>query len=328
MELFVFLAFALLFVSISRKYIFLFFSFAVLFILSAYREYTVGTDTINYLLHFENVFVTSETRLEFAWNWLNRTVADFGGDFTDLLVLSALLYLFPMYWVVYKDSKNANLSIFLYFSLYFYSYSLNIVRQMIAVSFVLLAFHLIQRHKKLFAIAVIFLASLFHLSALIALPMVFIEKLKLREQVYLFLVGFSFMIGLFFIQQLISFAQFIPYAHYLRSELGNISGNMVYLMIFNSFFLFIFFVTKERSFYFHLFFVFVLIENLMARIPFSERVVLFNSIAQIIFFPEVISNNKLKEKWIVALVVFLYAFFIFFRQLGNGGIFPYQNLLF
>src|SRR5690606_1995439 len=329
MNIFILLAFIFLIFSISRKSAFLLFSFAILFVISAYREYTVGTDTLNYLLHFEQVFVSPNSRFEAAWNWLNSTIFGMGGTFTDLLIISTLLCLIPVFWVSFKDSKNANFSLFLYFSLYFYSYSLNILRQMIAVSFVLLAFYMIKQHKKLFALGIILFASQFHLSALIALPMLFLDKFKLSDQAYFVLLFFAFVVGLFMIQQLISFAQIIPYAHYLRTgELGNMSGNLVYLMIFNMFFLFLYMVVKEKSFYFHLFFVFVILENLFVRIPFSERIVLFNSIAQILFFPEVVTNNKLQQRWVVWLVVVLYSFFIFFRQLGNGGIFPYENVLF
>src|SRR5690606_10312404 len=177
--------------------------------------------------------------------------------------------LFPIFYVVKKDSPNALLSIFFYYTLYFYFYSFNITRQMIAVSFILIAFYMLKKEKKLFSFITILFASLFHISALIALPTLLISRRNTNNGFYIWMVIFSFIAGLFLLDYLIALAQYLPYTYYFtRFSVGNIMGNMFYLIILNSFFFFILFSIKERSMYFKIFFYFIIVANLFVRFPF------------------------------------------------------------
>lgn len=78
--------------------------------------------------------------LEPLWKVLNKLVVGIGGNFNLLLFFSSLLMLVPVFYVVYTYSINPALSLYIYYSMYFFCGSLNISRQYLAISFILCSF--------------------------------------------------------------------------------------------------------------------------------------------------------------------------------------------
>src|SRR5690606_32924805 len=85
-------------------------SFFVLFLLSAFRDISVGTDTEPYSILFNLVSKGEYGDLELGWVALNQLVIALGGDFEHLLVCSAILTLVPLYIALYRGSINPLLS--------------------------------------------------------------------------------------------------------------------------------------------------------------------------------------------------------------------------
>jgi len=320
----------LLFSYFKNNKIFVFLLFALLWILAAFRDISVGTDTVNYLANFVWVRDHDVMFTEPGWYWLNKLALFLNGDFGMVLVLSSLLVLLPIYYVISSNSTNAILSIFFYYTSYLYLYSFNITRQCIAVSLVFLAFFFLIRGKKWVSVLFILAASAFHTSALVALPIIVIGYLPKKRGFYLYAVGICFMVGLFFSGPvLFSLINMLGYGIYLQNySFGNIIGNALYLIVVNTFFFFILNNIKDyENIQFKLFFVFVALTNLLARVPFGDRVLLYFSIIPILFFPYVIYNNKAKQKDLVFLIIIAYSLFTFYRKFGYGEIFPYKNTL-
>src|SRR5699024_7439203 len=113
-------------------------SFLILFFLSAFRDISIGTDTESYEGIFNRVLLGGQIVQEAGWYYFNKVVVLLGGDFRWVLILSSLLVITPIYRVSRRYSFNPCLSIFLFYSLYFYLQSFNIMRQIIAVSILLL----------------------------------------------------------------------------------------------------------------------------------------------------------------------------------------------
>jgi len=271
-----------------------------------------------------------EIATERLWEVLSEIVVYFNGDFSVLLILSTLLVLIPIFIVAKKHSTNSSLTIFFYYTLYFYFFSFNISRQMIAVSLVLLAcIFLIDNKKFIFAALVIF-ASGFHLTALTALPLFFLDRIPNKDRFFYIATFVAMFTGLFLTSYLFSLAGSVfGYIKYVEGfELGSVFGNFVYLIILNSFFFFIMYGIKKRDRLFKLFFVFVLVSNLLVRIPFGDRIVLYFAIIQILYLPYFIYNSRVNPRSIVFLIVVLYSYTMFFLKFGAGGILPYVNTLF
>lgn len=310
----------------------LFLSFTVLFILLAYRGVTVGTDTQNYELQFKAIKNFGILNIEPLWLYLNKLVVYLGGDFKLVLIFSALLTLLPIYYVAYKKSPYPLLSILLYMTLYYYFFSFNIMRQGVAMSFGLLSlmFFIDEKWKKSLLFLVI--ASLFHYSALILLPgLVFIYfSERLKKIPFVVLQFFTLFIGLFFYQVLLSFATKYLYSNYEIEQYLNFLGNFISALIINVIFFATSRIIKVKDKWFYLSLCFILVSNLLVRIPFGNRFGMFYGIVFIIYLPLLINNNTLekKDKSLVFILIVLFALYSFYTNIGKGEILPYINTLF
>ncbi|MHA3083452.1 EpsG family protein [Acinetobacter sp. ANC 5383] len=144
-----------------------------LIIITGFREYNVGTDTMNYynLLWLDNSEFTFNG--EFMFSLIAFVLHVFELDYTFFIFLIALIF----YLFIYKALKNyielykANLliSFFAYLSLpSFLSMSINVIRQGVSLAILLYAYSLFLRKNDLFKVILFtFLALIFHLTSII-----------------------------------------------------------------------------------------------------------------------------------------------------------------
>lgn len=331
MGLFYFLSVLLLFGAFIKpkwQWPYMYLCFIFLFILSAFRATSVGTDTIGYEALFLRLKNGTSIRQEQGWQFLNELVIFFGGSFEHLLIASTLLVLLPVFYVVRRYSLNPMLSLFLYYAFYIYLQSFNITRQTIAVSIVFLAFTFLLKKKYWQYCLIVILASTFHITALLCLPLVFVNRIPDRNWIYLALIFGSMVVSMFLSNIILQkSASLLGYEGYLdRFESGTQTG--LYFLILNAFSVFILFTAKNRGTLFKLFFIYIAVANLTARIPFGYRVIYYFTILQILYLPYFICNNKIKAKPLIFALVVLYAYLVFSRSSGSSGIIPYINTLF
>src|SRR5690606_19533763 len=106
------------------------------------------------------------------------------------------------------------------------------------------------------------------------------------------------------------------YGHYLRwAELEGAVG--LYLIALNAFFVFVLFTAKNRGILFKLFFVFIILANLTAKVPYGYRLIFYFTIIQVLYLPYFINNNKLKVKPLMFVLIVMYAYLIFYRSAGK-----------
>jgi len=330
---FIILSIIFLILSINNKVgnRFLGISFFLLFILLGFRDVSVGTDTINYLTIFERVVNSDYKGVEPGWIFLNNLTYYLGLKFEFLLVLTALLTLAPVYYIIKRSSVNPMLSLFFYYTLYFYFDAFNITRQALAVVIVLVAMVQLINNKKIFFILIVLLASTFHLTALIALPLIFVDKIPDNMLIYLLGIPISLLIGVVGFEIFYKIAPNTEYAHYAEAvDIDNLKAGKGFLLALNAFFVFVLLVIKEKDIHFKMFFVYVLSQNLTTKVPYGYRLVLYFSIIQVLFLPLFVKNNKLKgnEKILCTVAVILYTYILLYRLYGNGDILPYSNILF
>lgn len=318
-----------------KQNFYLLLSFFILFILSAFRDISVGTDTKNY----EELFNSFEMGVDWireevepGWVFLNDLVIFFGGEYQDLLIISTLLTLIPIFIIAKKYSINPMFTISLYYLLCFYFYSFNIARQLIAVSFVLFALTQLLNRKNISFLIVISFASFFHVSALICLPLLFLNKLPNDSFKIISISIVSMFVGLFginYISKIVGLTSYDIYINYYDS--GNILGNSIFLILFNSLFIFILLTSKKITSELKLYFVFILFLNLTIRLPMGNRLTLYFSVYQVLFYPYylfVLNNLSLKSQLILIVIILLFSYTLFYVLFGSGEILPYRNILF
>ena len=325
---FIFIAFSLLLSAFTNNRAVYFIACAILFVIAAYRAIEVGTDTLAYGDHFNLVQDGVYGFAEPLWIALLMVVDYFGGDFRVVLIISSLITLLPIYWCIYNYSQNPLLSLYFYYALYFYFYTFNIMRQSIAVSLVFLALILLINGRKYYYIIIVIIAGLFHYTALLSLGLLYIDKFPKINSAYLIVIAISFVLGIFLPGYAMQIGTTVlPYANYSGVILGGMLGNAAFLLMLNTLFVFVLLVYSNRDYYFNIFFVFIVMSNLLARVPYGGRIVMYFSVLSIIYFVCIVYNNNLKQKVWASIVIIAYSTIMFYRRFGDGEIFPYENVL-
>ena len=158
-------------------------------------RYYVGNDWESYKVLFENIASHNYSIYQVEWGYmlLNQLVIKFGGGYTIMFSIVA----FISWFFIFKSFDNKVLPIFIFFIFadeYFF-WSMNGVRQFVAIGIFLYSINfIIDRNIKIYMILIIS-ASLFHISALLLIPLYFIPYHKLYNQK---LWGILFIVSFFF----------------------------------------------------------------------------------------------------------------------------------
>lgn len=204
------------------------------FFLTAFRDVSVGNDTItyfrafDYVAHFENVLDAIRfSRMEPGYILLNYVFSHANLSFYCMQFWISLFIYAALFFFLLRYSKNIGLSCFVFLTLRFMLGPMVVVRMWIALSILLFAFFLLEKNKKiLFSICVI-IASQFHLSALIFLPLLLVLNVKLNKKNIFTLIILSLIIfGLdkTFFSYLTQFIN--SYQGYLDGKYFDIQGNV------------------------------------------------------------------------------------------------------
>lgn len=294
-----------------------------------FRDVSVGTDTANYSFYFQVLKHGGPIHSEYLYGFLNKLVIFVNGEYFWVQLLSAILVVVPVFFVIHKKSPYPYLSIFLYLTLYIYFYSFNIVRQSIAISLCFLAVSYFFKNR-LWYFGLVITAINFHASAIIMVPLYFIDKISPKGRHIAAALLITFVIGIFLPSYIINIAAFLGYANYIEGgfALGSLIGNMFYLILLNTVFFVIYKFEKDKSnTLFLLFFLFLVVSNLLIRFPYGNRIILYFSIFQVLYFPILLNSLRKKEKSMLFVFLIIYALFTFYIFYGNGQIFPYESIL-
>ena len=164
----------------NRNKIFVLFSAIAIIIpcwLAGIRGESVGTDVMvyavpqyNYAQSFSNFFTyTLFSSVEPLYSLLVYICSKLNLGVTTLLFLSQLFVILPIYVVGVKKQKKLSLTFFMFIYYFlFYHLTLNMMRQTIACSLLLLAYTHFEEKQKIKYITLSIIACLFHSSALVA----------------------------------------------------------------------------------------------------------------------------------------------------------------
>lgn len=333
-----------------------FFSVFVLAGLAGLRDYTVGTDVLGYgvsvfqeaHIHHSYFDYSTQTmlRMESGYLMLNFLVSRITGDFHLMLFLLMFMQIFFIEnGLLYFRKKIPVIYGFATFVFFYFSPSLNIMRQMLALAIIFYAFRFVIERKKLLFLLWVAIASLFHISAWCA---AFIYP------VYAFLAGrkslnWTYMSVFFFIAGMLCLQQFIgivlsliglpsKYSYYFSYATHGIFITK-FLMSLPFFLLFIclrrkLFNKTEPLNYFLMFCACMLVVNTQAREwigNHAERLLIYFSFFHILALPQALQTVDRKNYVNTALaftgymMVYWYYYFIYN---GFEGTMPYTSLIF
>ena len=193
----------------SRRAWFVSFATIQWIVLSGFRDVTVGADTAQYKAlflqsqtlplgaftdrFFEIVFTESEDPGFYLFQRLIQYVIT---DYQVYLVLSAMIFMIPLGYFIYKYSSEPLIS-FLLFSVLFYEFfAVTGLRQTVATALVVLVgYHFVRARKLGWFLLLVCIAMTIHKSSLIFVPFYFLANKQLTKA-YL-MTMFGVVIGLF-----------------------------------------------------------------------------------------------------------------------------------
>lgn len=150
-------------------------------------RYNVGTDFESYCKIFlelcEDWYEKRYRGTEGGFIWLNRILSLYTENPQWLIFFTNGFVSFFCIWALVKETKFAPFSLYILFTTVYYQ-SFNLIRQGMACSVVLAALTCAKRRKWLCCYGLILFAALFHKTALIAVPLMFLMQFHYPRKLY------------------------------------------------------------------------------------------------------------------------------------------------
>lgn len=269
--------------------------------------------------------------MEMGWLLLAKTISMFTHNLQVYLAIIAVLQFLPIAYVIRKYSSNVVLSYFVFACLGFYVHYFSGIRQMLAVSLILLAFDQLYQKRYLWYALVVLLASTIHSSAILFLLAWPLSKIRLSFLATVICI--VLMVAIMPLYQAILFDVLelffeSRYERYLSAE-----GSATTMFIVYAVFLLLSFLQKEDTSKIRLLRVLLLVgvagqslgvlgNSAITRIGYYFNIFL------IIMLPEIVLAFKRKNERdiiITGAVVLLCAFFVLTTNSENSsGVIPYE----
>lgn len=298
----------------------------ILFLIIGFRHPSMGVDlqygrsegylgsfiTIGKMSWLE-VLSVKHQNYERGYIILNKLISLFSTNEQSLLIVSCILSIFPIIYLIYKNSEYPLLSIMIYMGLPVFLLNFSGLRQSIAIGITALSFNFIKEKKPIKFLLLVIVATLFHKSAIIFIAMYPIYNIKLNkfwQVMSLVFLGAVYLARI----QLFNLAMYI---------LGyNIEPDMNGAMMLFVFYIFIYalallFETPGNKVEIgsrNIFYVACLCQAFSSVYSISGRLGFYYTIYAIIFIPSIIKNISIivtRDRLIARYICYFLAFSFF-----------------
>lgn len=217
--------------------------FAMLFIVSGFRAFSVGADTKEYVKVFYNIgnLQLMKGRYEIGFLRYVELLHKISTNPGILLMVSSAICVGTACVFTYEFSKNPIISMMLYILLGAYFSQMNVMRQAIALSFIEVSFMVLLKNseggvQRVISALLILLAATFHTVAIVGvIPWVLVVRSNSEQEEYNYLTAgkmlknTTWIAGIAFVAYSIIMAvvtKLLPqYAHYFRGEWSDANYN-------------------------------------------------------------------------------------------------------
>lgn len=339
----------------KKKYLGIIFSIFVILvpsIVAGLRDYSVGTDVQVYVIRTFNLATNSSSLANFldqynvdiGYTIFNYIVALFTKNPQWILFMTQAVICSLVYILAYKERNNISMTMFMMiYLLTMFNQSLNIARQSMAIAFTIFSYKYLKERKIVKYSICMVLATCFHSTAILALPMYFINilvnsKAKKRYQVLIILL---LVLVIAFFEDVL---RFVIYDLHLLSErylyyLGDSSDSQIsmFQVVYRIVLIVIVVMNKKRidEKTYNLVFT-LLIINLLTYIlnsvtMYAGRISYYYGEIAILISISAISNNWKKREnknfFNILMTIFFVTNFIVQYIIGNSGeTYPYKFL--
>ena len=318
---------------------FAFLSFLIPFSISAFRDYTIGTDTSGTYMQIFNSIQNGKNIRDFGFGIITKLALILSDNYTGFLVVTSLIFCGLSYKCIFRDSENQIMSILLFFTMNIFFISMNMVRQCIATSVFIFAIKYIKNKNLIKYIIAMIIAFSIHTSAILYVPMYFIYNLKINKKMVYVILIFIIFLRLFLsdviIEILMKFSYFRNYfAWYLSSGYNTGKLNIVGLLIASCILAFLVFIYKfandDKEYNILLWNQTIVVTLLImsSEIPLMQRTSYLFTFPLFIYLPNMfkyISNSKKKVASEICINVgYLTYMFVTIFVFGYNEVYPYK----
>jgi len=193
------------------------------------RDYDTYTSSLVYLHKGSSL---SWLNYEPGFMLLCKLLAPFTKNGHIIIIVTSIITMGLVYVSIKKYSVNAFQSLFLYYSLYLFCNSLNLVRQFIAIGIILVSLNAIMNQQLFKSMLCIGIAAMFHSSALLCIPFFFFQKIKMSKRVIISISLVAAFIAFFYEYIIRIVAILLPkYARYLEGAGSSSYFNILILAL-------------------------------------------------------------------------------------------------
>lgn len=336
----------------NKKYVkyFLIFNFISIFLISGFRNSSIGTDTRNYESIFSTISSMGFNYYDFekfpGYTIYNLVLSKITTWPQIITIVNAFIISLGMCFSFKKMSINPYMSSFLYITLYHFFVTMNATRQYISIILLFISLHYFIQKKNRF-ILYFLLAISFHQVSIIGLAYFILFRKKWNINNYLMLTILTIIGGASFDRMTVIFSKiFKEYESYFnQSSAVNImstgNGNKIilslFLMIFIILGLFVVYYNKDENNQYYRFMLACTLISLILDILFSKnimmiRIILYFNIMYIYFIPATIFyfSKFMKEKGqfrvLASVVTIVVTLIPFYYQLSQNmvDVLPYS----
>lgn len=316
---------------------------AIVFVILSYLlfvgiiRYNYGSD-YNVYSNYYNFF--SGNRFESGFNFLISSLKVFSLPAQSFFIVTHLFISFSIFRFINKYSKWVLLSLFFYVAGFFFFDSLNIIRQYISLSIVLLFLDKFLDNKWIYIFIITYFAILFHNSAIVVLAYPFISRkrfsfpsvliISLSTIVIYNIVSSSFFLN--FINNVPFLSDYTSYFELSAYSVGALPFDFIlYLLIyiFIRFFGKIDLKNKFQIFFENSMFISIIVKFLSLRFFLFDRFNVYFQIYTIVYLTYFLLNNKISNKQFLRIVfIILFVLYTIIRIVnGQAGVENFESII-
>ena len=318
-----------------------FIAFMSMFLVSALRNYTVGTDSEMYMNIFRkiNTYTLDSSPIEIGYFFLNKILSfiNIFGGYQIIFIITSFIILFLIAKGIIKNSKRYELSVFLFITMYFYYNSFNQIRQYIAIAIMFYAIkYIFEKDFKKYAICAA-IAFTFHQSSIIMIPFYFILQMDLSDKIVKIVLGLSVVGYLILDKVLLVVFSLIPrYQKYAQGELSSLlteGSNIVHAIIILVLFIFVYkfkdklvSIDKRNNIYINAILFATAFQILGTKTVLFSRIVYYFSIYAILLIPSIVDifEGEDKQKAYLAIMAIYFVICNVLLLLNQSEVLPYM----
>lgn len=313
----------------SKNHVFIF-ALIPYFVLMAFKNRTIGTDTDGYFLSFATMagydfksFLTMDDfgyeRIEKGYKLFIWLLSRLSSDGQLLLLATAIVSTFALYTFIKNNASNKSLALFFFIALGFFQFAMSGIRQTLAISITLFAYKYIREQSLYKFLIVALIATQFHKSAIFFLPLYFVARMKMTStNISLAILSIVFLY--FSANSLLFFAADVLEYDYGIEQTGN--GYI--------FFAIVLFITvlslisrkeliyqrRDNSIFLNLNFLSLATWTLRLVSRTAERVSLYYMPYTYILFEQYLTNSRNKNRVPLMVLAMILCTYLFYRRIS------------